>query len=475
MNVEIKDHWETLVVGGGITGIGIFRDLCLHGNDALLIDKYDFSSQTSQSSSKMLHGGIRYLATMDFPLVYEALGEKNLWFKLAPHLVREKAFVLPIYSYSKRPLWMIRIGFFLYDLLSKFQNTPHKILSSKEVVRHFPGIETQGLKGGGLYHDAVMNDAKMALEVLYDALERKKTNLALNYVGLTRVHPKGDTYECLLTDTLTGREWTVTCHDLVVATGPFTDRFLGGISFIRWKDKLLASKGGHIYLRRDALAIDHAMVLTAKAQGKGERIIFLIPCQEKILVGTTETEATGDFFNSTINPDERDYLLEQVNLHFPKAKLSCADILSDFSGIRPLVRQEGQTSSSHTSRRHKIYRPRSNLFVLMGGKYTTFRIMAQDLMRSLFSKKRQCYHAHLSLSPLLKKSVFSFFENSSITPSDIEKIIETEFPRTLDDLMIRRIGIRSYRDSSIDFKGAVARTPLVKSLYTNEEMEKRWF
>ena len=140
-------HYKSVVIGGGIVGAGIFRDLAVHGVETLLIEKKDFSSQTSERSSKMLHGGIRYLENMDFALVFEALHEKNLWLKLTPHLAQEVPFYLPVFKDSKRPLWMIRIGMFLYDFLSSFQNTPFKIKSAKEVSAEIPELKTTGLSG----------------------------------------------------------------------------------------------------------------------------------------------------------------------------------------------------------------------------------------------------------------------------------------------------------------------------------------
>ena len=160
---DSQDFYHTVIIGGGIVGAGIFRDLSLHNSDTLLIEKGDFSSQTSSKSSKMLHGGIRYLENFDFKLVFEALHEKNLWLKLAPHLCYEQGFFLPIHKNSKRPLWMIKIGLFLYDLLSQFKNRPHKMFSKDEIIQKFPQINPEGLSGGGLYYDGVMDDFKITL------------------------------------------------------------------------------------------------------------------------------------------------------------------------------------------------------------------------------------------------------------------------------------------------------------------------
>ena len=178
---SISDSYDVAIIGGGIVGAGIFRDLSLHGAKCLLVDKNDFTSQTSQNSSKMLHGGIRYLENLDFELVWEALHEKNLWLRIAPHLCFEKDFHFPVYKDSPKPLWMVRIGLMLYDFLSNFLNKPHSILSPKELHDKFPTLNREKLKGIGVYHDVVVDDAKLTLEVIYDALLEKKGS-AINYV-----------------------------------------------------------------------------------------------------------------------------------------------------------------------------------------------------------------------------------------------------------------------------------------------------
>ena len=163
-------HYDVVIVGGGINGCGLLRDLALNGVKALLIDKGDYSAQTSQGSSKMLHGGIRYLENFDFGLIQEALEEKNLWLKLTPHLCFEREFYLPLYRYSKYTPWMLEAGLIIYDFLSHFQNRPHQMLNAEETMKLLPSIDSKGLKGSGKYYDGIVDDAKLSLECLYDAL-----------------------------------------------------------------------------------------------------------------------------------------------------------------------------------------------------------------------------------------------------------------------------------------------------------------
>ena len=175
--IMIKKHYENVIIGGGIVGAGIFRDLCLHNQEAIIIDKNDFTSQTSQRSSKMLHGGIRYLENFDFKLIYEALHEKIYWTKLLPHLAYEVPFILPVYKESKHNKLMIKVALMLYDFLSGFNNSPHQMLSKDEVINKIEQIKQDGLLGAGLYYDSVMDDSKITLEVIYDAVTRSKGNL----------------------------------------------------------------------------------------------------------------------------------------------------------------------------------------------------------------------------------------------------------------------------------------------------------
>ncbi|MGZ3810020.1 MAG: FAD-dependent oxidoreductase, partial [Bacteriovorax sp.] len=278
--------YKTVVIGGGIVGAGIFRDLALHGVETLLIEKKDFSSQTSQSSSKMLHGGIRYLENLDFALVFEALHEKNLWLKLTPHLAREVPFYLPVFKDAKRPLWMIRLGMFLYDFLSSFKNSPYKMQSASEVTKEIPILKTKGLSGAGIYYDGIMDDAKIALEVVYDALKEKGAS-ALTYTEVLTVQKHGGKNIISCKNLLTGESFKILAEQVIYALGPFTDSFLKSIPMYHWKNVLLPSKGSHLWISKKDLPLAHPLVMTTK----DNRVIFVIPHRDQVLVGTTEVES----------------------------------------------------------------------------------------------------------------------------------------------------------------------------------------
>jgi len=429
--LETDLYHDTIVIGGGIVGAGIYRDLSLNGVKTLLLDKKDFSSQTSSKSSKMLHGGIRYLENFDFDLVFEALHEKNLWLNLAPHLCYESSFYMPVFKDSLRPKWMIKIGLFLYDLLSSFKNTSHKMANKAQTIKALPHIRPQGLTGAGVYYDAVVDDARLTIEVIMDASKNKGCK-AINHIGLEDFVFHGHLVEVKVKDQITGDIKTLQCKELIMATGPFTDDILSNHPQVSWQRKLLPSKGSHLWLKKDSIDINSPLVMTPN----DGRVIFVIPQKDHILIGTTEEKHNGDKFDLVASDKEVQYLIDNLNEYFPEAKVSEEDIISSFAGIRPLV-SEGDSDRSKTARNHKYYQPRSNLHVIMGGKYTTFRVMAKDVAQNICSRLGVSYNSNKTKSPLRITPNFRPFEDTAVDQKTIDKIKETEFVRTPEDLKRR--------------------------------------
>lgn len=431
-----KTHYKTIVIGGGIVGAGIFRDLALHGIETLLIEKKDFSSQTSQRSSKMLHGGIRYLENMDFALVFEALHEKNLWLSLTPHLAHEVPFYLPVFKDAKRPLWMIRLGMFLYDFLSSFKNTPYRVLTTSKVLSKIPFLKKAGLSGAGVYYDGIMDDAKITLEVIFDALKESCAD-ALNYTEVTTVTNEQNKNIIHCKNIKTNELFSYSCDQVIYALGPFTDRFLKTIPLYHWKDVLLPSKGSHLWISIKDLPLEVPIVMTTK----DDRVIFVIPHGDQVLVGTTEVPFEGDYSDVVPSSAEINYLLLALNDYFPSLKLNSDHILSSFAGIRPLIHEEGLGSLGKTSREHKIFQPRNNAYVIAGGKYTTFRVMGQDITRDICHKYGKSYNCDYSLHPLRQKSVIAPFEWKVPSLLELIDICQNEKPVTFLDLIERRLSI----------------------------------
>ena len=433
---NIAPNYDVAIVGGGIVGAGIFRDLALHGIKALLIDARDFGSQTSNHSSKMFHGGIRYMEGGHFGLVWEALHEKNFWLKNAPHLCHERSFIMPVFKESKYPLWMIKIGLLTYDALSTFKNSPSYTANKNETLKKIPELKKVGLSGAGVYSDAIVDDGKLTLECIYDGLLNQECE-ALNYTELKELNQNHSQYQLTIEDTIEGITRNVNAKHIIFATGPFTDDLLEKFSILKWKRCMLPSKGIHLWLKRESMKIENPMVL----QTKDNRVVFVIPHHSSILVGTTEKIVTQDFFDIRPEQDEIEYLLNIINSYFPENALTEKDILSSYAGIRPLVKEGTSKNSTKTSRNHKIFTPSKNIHVIVGGKLTTFRTMGQTISRQIVEEKGLNYRGDLSKSPLRKHSLFPAFADQAPSKDLILKIAQTERVRTFKDLVYRRLGI----------------------------------
>ncbi len=445
---ELSDATSTfdcIVIGGGIVGAGIYRDLALNGVKTLIIDKNDFASKTSQWSSKMLHGGVRYLETFEFNLVKEALHEKNLWLKIAPHLCYENRFFLPVYEDGKNPLWKIRLGLFLYDLLSGFQNTSHESLNKENTLKEVIGLKPEGLKGSGIYYDAIVDDAKLTLETIYDgSIEDVGHALGhCEFIGFQesqnedqRVDQGNEDYKyCKLKDNLTGVVKTIKARNIVFALGPYTDTVLKGLSLpTPWTPKMLPSKGIHLWVKENTLPVNYPLLLPLK----DGRVMFVIPQKNRILIGTTET-TPNSIDDTTATSEEIDYVKSAILDFFPNHPINDPDILGTYAGIRPLVKEEG-ADLGKTSREHKSYLVKPNVFAIAGGKLTTFRNMGQSISETICKGLHRSYDPDLTKNPLRQKSVVPSFQRIKLNQEMIDKIISNEFVRTKEDLLERRLG-----------------------------------
>jgi glycerol-3-phosphate dehydrogenase len=398
-----NEVYDLVIVGAGINGAGVFRDASLNGLKVLLIDSHDLCTQTSSRSSKLLHGGIRYLQTLDFALVAEALQEKNLWLKLAPHLTRSQSFVLPIYEDSPNNLMEMFLGMKLYDVLSGFK-APHPTTISKDQVLGFmPKIKSQGLKGAGLYYDGVVDDKGLALLCIQDGVKSSPKAQVLTHTSLVEINSSSTKRIQLTLEKNQGSKIQVETEDLVFCTGPFTDELLPKLN-IPWKKTLALSKGSHLWLKKELLPIQHALVM----QDKSGRVIFLIPYPDKLLLGTTELPLTTQdpLFDIRISEQEIQYLKERFEAYFPEIKIQPSDIVGSYCGIRPLVNLNASEDTANQklgkiSRYHHLFNPHPQITVLLGGKYTTFRTMSQDVMRYVCRRQNRSYNKLLTLNIIL--------------------------------------------------------------------------
>jgi glycerol-3-phosphate dehydrogenase len=357
--------FDLLILGGGITGAGVALDAVLRGLRVALIDKGDFASGTSSVSSKLVHGGLRYLEHGDFRLVYEALHERGRLLRNAPHLVTPLRFVLPFYEGARVPPWKFRLGLVLYDLLAGRWNIRRsRATTLPRLHREFPTLQAKGLRGAAEYFDAQMDDARLCLEVLRSAALQGA--VLANYVEAIAFERSN---YVRARDNLSGRELTIQAKEILNATGPWSDavRRLAGDDC---GPLLRPTKGVHLIAPDRGFS--SAFLLLHPADG---RVFFVIPFFRKTLLGTTDTECDDSPEQLTVTPDEVSYLLAGFN-HYFSPLLSDADVLGSFAGLRPLIRSS-PGAPSDLSREFQLHTSPTGLLTAAGGKYTTYRRMAE--------------------------------------------------------------------------------------------------
>jgi len=366
---------DVLVIGGGITGAGIARDAALRGFRAALVDKSDFGAGTSSHSSRLIHGGIRYLEHGAFRLVFEASHERRVLLRIAPHLVRPLAFLFPIYRGGRLPAWKLRAGMWLYDLLSSFRNVHwHRWLGAKKVRRVEPGLRDRGLIGAALYYDAQADDARLVIATLRSAL--RAGAIAANYVETTALlKPDGRVRGAVVRDVLTGETATIRANVVVSATGPWSD-IMRRLDDPQAAPVLRLTKGVHVTVPRRRVGNEHAVTLLSQLDG---RVMFVLPWGDLAYIGTTDTDADSSPDALRITAADVTYLLRSANAAFPDAHLTSHDVVSAWVGLRPLLRAD-HANPSQVSREHQVFESPQGLISIAGGKLTTYRVMARDVV-----------------------------------------------------------------------------------------------
>jgi len=372
----IKKRYDLLVIGGGINGAGIAHLAQDHGLKVALLEKGDFASGTSGKSTKLIHGGIRYLENFDFGLVIESLKERTIQLKAAPHLVKPLSFIIPVYKKDKRPLWMMKLGVLLYDWLAGSHSIgKHLRLSADRISELIPGIKREGLQGGILYYDAQMDDARLCLENILSAKERG-ADIA-NYVEVQSFLKEEEKVVGILAkDTLGGSLFKIHAKRVVCAVGPWTNYLLKE-DCPRAKKIIRVTKGVHIVY--EGRFSDHAILLPSN---RDNRIFFVIPWMGHSLIGTTDTSYIRDPDKVQAFDKDIQYLIESTKRVFPTKDFSSEKIITSFAGLRALVRRRG--SPSKVTRSHAIVKTKSGLTFVIGGKYTTYRKIAEDTIWKVF-------------------------------------------------------------------------------------------
>ena len=369
--------FDLLVVGGGITGCGIAREAALRGLSVALVEQDDFASGTSSRSSRLVHGGLRYLEHGHLSLVFESSKERRQLLEIAPHLVHPLEFVWPVYEGARIPRWKLGAGLLLYDALALFRNVArHHRLTAAAVLEREPSLRASGLVGGARYYDAATNDARLTLANALGALDAGA--VVLNHVvaiGLRSDAGRidGVTVRDGLTDSVIHAEARV----VVNATGPWSDEIRAldtpGVPAIR------GSKGSHIAVPRERVGNHHALTLLSPLDG---RVLFVLPAGPHAIIGTTETDSAAEPSEVRASREDVAYLLAAANTFFPDAHLTDDDVVSAWAGIRPLVPVRDESAGSVT-REHEITTSERGLISIVGGKLTTYRVMARDVVAAV--------------------------------------------------------------------------------------------
>lgn len=388
-----SEHFDILILGGGITGAGVARDAAARGLKVGLIEGHDFAFGTSSRSSKLIHGGIRYLENKEFHLVFEALNERTKLFHMAPHLVHPLRFMIPLFKDSRVSMFMMGLGMWLYDALSLFQ-TPemHERLDAHETLNRMPVVKADALAGSFIYSDAYMDDDRLVHETLRSANEHGA--ICVNYLSAEKSEfgEDGKINAIIAHDKLTGQKIKISAKHVICSVGPWTD-IVGQKVVDDWKTILRPTKGIHLTLAKDRLPLTSAVVMAAQ---ESSRIVFAIPRHEMVIIGTTDTDFKGSPTDATVTPEDVEYLLGITNQYFPGAKLQASDIISSYVGVRPLVKDDS-TSEGKTSREHMILSDDRGFTFVAGGKYTTYRLMAEQIVNRAL--KYFTFETRASLKP----------------------------------------------------------------------------
>ncbi len=393
-----EETFDLVIIGGGINGAGVARDAVLRGMKVALIEARDFAEGTSSRSSKLVHGGIRYLENLEFHLVFEALSERTKLFEMAPHLVHPLRFMLPLYRGGRVGMFKMGLGMWLYDALSLWEAPElYEGLDARQSLERQPLLQGKDLLGSYVYSDAYMDDDRLVFETLRSANNGLLN--AVNYVRATGadLSTEGHVTSVRCQDLLSKKTIHIRARHVISTVGPWTDE-LGQTLFKDWKPVLRPTKGVHLTFERQRFPLSSAVVMGAE-----KRIVFAIPRHEMVIVGTTDTDFSGDPATVSATPEDVRYLLSVVETYFPGANLKIEDIVATYAGVRPLVKDEAD-SEGKTSREHTIWNDSHNVTFVAGGKYTTYRLISEQAvdkcLKSFPIEDRVRFSAGKSDSPL---------------------------------------------------------------------------
>lgn len=453
-----RERFDVLVIGGGITGCGVALDAASRGLKTALVERGDFACGTSSKSSKLIHGGLRYLRQLQFKVTIEASREKALLKRLAPHLVEDLPFLLPFWTRAARPL--LGSGLWIYDAAAGFpRGLVHRHLDPREALEMLPGLRPEGLRGGYVYYDARADDCRLVLHVARKAAD-------LGAVLATGVEVVGFVKDRGKVAGVRTRDFDIAAARVVNATGIWCDEVRAAEDPQAGRT-VRPSKGVHLVVPARRLGLQSAAMLPSPVDG---RIAFLIPWGERAIVGTTDTDYAGPLDRPRAEAADVDYLLALVNASLPSAALTRSDILSTYAGLRPLLRDDAAAPSG-ASREHHLFDDPSGLLTITGGKLTTYRRMSKEVVDRL--TRRKCRTDRIDLfatearDPLSRRYGAEAARIADRAPivegldyvwGEVEHAIDREMARSLADVLARRTRIALFaEDRGAAVAEAVAR------------------
>ncbi|MDR1724599.1 MAG: glycerol-3-phosphate dehydrogenase/oxidase [Tannerella sp.] len=481
--------FDIVIIGGGATGLGTAVDAATRGYSTLLVEQNDFAKGTSSRSTKLVHGGVRYLAQGDVSLVYHALHERGRMKRNAPHLVKDMRFVIGAYRWWEKAFYTI--GLTLYDILAGRLGLGRSLpLSIKKVTNDIPTLIKKGLKGGIIYHDGQFDDARMAVTLAQTAIDNGA--ICLNYMmfnGLQK-DDEGGISGVTIEDQLTKETYSIAAKAVINATGVFVDDIMN-MAEPGSKKKVKPSQGVHIVVDSTFLGGRSALMIPKTKDG---RVLFGVPWHGKVVLGTTDTPLDNAMLEPKALDEEIDFILDQAGQYLEK-KPGRSDVLSVFAGLRPLAApaHEGNMKTKEISRSHKIYKSDSGMLTVTGGKWTTYREMAEDAVNQTIKMAglpfKQCVTKHLRQHGYLKNadmSTWDYVYGSDIDfinrlieedPSNVELLhegytfrkahvvwaVREEMAYTVEDVLARRV-----RLLFLDARAAVEIAPKVASIMASE-------
>ncbi|MDC9721659.1 MAG: glycerol-3-phosphate dehydrogenase/oxidase [Urechidicola sp.] len=483
-----KNDWDIVIVGGGATGLGAALEATTRGYKTLLLEQSDFTKGTSSRSTKLVHGGVRYLAQGDIFLVLEALRERGILFKNAPHLVKNISFLIPSYKWWYKPFYTI--GLTIYDLLARGLRFGKSIpYSREETINKIPTVKKKNLRGSIKYHDGQFDDARLGINLVQTILEND--GVALNYMKVEDfIKEEGEICGVIAQDQESGKEYAINAKVVLNATGVFVDNLIQ-------KDNTKAqhivkpSQGVHLVLDKKFLQSDYALMIPKTRDG---RVLFAVPWHDKVIVGTTDIPKDKAVIEPKATDDEVDFILETASRYL-EGKPTRADVKSVFAGLRPLAapKKGANGKTKEISRKHKIVVSSSNLVSIIGGKWTTYREMGEDAVNKLATIANlpqsksitENLHIHgykqdidydnylyfygsdaveieklISLNPELEDWVS---KSLKINKAQVVWAVKNEYARTIEDVLARRT-----RSLFLDAKESLRMAPMVADIIAHQ-------